>query len=144
RRGNTFNNELYCKSLRAGGGWTKLTPGADATYRVLGSRGTRMWIYTTRLAARGRVVALDVSSPSPDRWATIVPESQDAIAALDLTGGGNALGVHGNRLVLNYLHDGRPVLRVFTLAGRLEREVRIPPGDFIWGGLSGRQDDQEV
>src|SRR5262249_49001228 len=130
-------NDVYCLPLPARAGWIRVTPDGEASNTVLGTKGSQLWLFTTRGAGRGRVVALDLASPSPDTWETVIPEGKEAIAALDQTGGGNALGLFGDRIVLNYLRDGRPVLRVLSLTGRLEHEVAVAPGDFIWGGLRG-------
>ena len=43
--------------------------------------------HTTLDAPRGRVVAADLDAPTPDRWRTVLPESEAVIEAVTVTGG---------------------------------------------------------
>ena len=120
-----------------------LMPAAEANATYLGSRGNRFWFFTDRDAPRGRVIALEKDRPQPGHWKEIVPEAAEPIAASSAVGG-NALGMFANRILLVYLRDGRPVLRVFDAEGRLRAEPRLPTGGQIWGGFSGSPDDTDV
>jgi prolyl oligopeptidase len=120
-----------------------LMPEADANYTYLGSRGKRFWFFTDRDAPRGRVIALERDRAEPASWKEIVPQAAEPVAASSAVGG-NALGMFANRILLVYLEDGRPVLRVFDAEGRLRAEPRLPAGGQIWGGFSGSPDDAEV
>ena len=122
---------------------TPLMPQADASYTYLGARGARVWFFTDRDAPRGRVIALEKDRPQPENWKEIVPQAAEPVAASSAVGG-NALGMFDNRILLVYLRDGRPVLRVFDLEGRPLAEPPLPAGGQIWGGFSGSPDDPEV
>lgn len=120
-----------------------LVPTAEAAYVFLGSRGDTLQFYTDADAPRGRVVEVSLGGVARPAWRTLVPEAADAIAARDQTGG-NALGAFGGHLVLMYLEDGRPYLRVFDRSGRPVHRVDLPPAGSIWGGLVGRESQPEV
>jgi prolyl oligopeptidase len=130
--------------LRTPGGPLKTLIGeADADYKLLGGRGERLWFYTDSQAPRGRVVAIDVDRPQREHWVEVIPEAGETISAGSSVGG-NALGLYGDRFVLVYIRDGRPLLRIFSRRGRLQREANFPEGGSIWGGFSGAPRDPEV
>jgi prolyl oligopeptidase len=116
---------------------------ADAAYTFLGNEGTRFWIYTDLEAPRGRVVAIDLTKPQREHWTEVIPQAEETIAGGSLAGG-NALGLFGDRFVIMYMKDGRPLVKVFDRQGRFQYEVDLPDGGSIWGGLSGAQNDPEV
>lgn len=119
-----------------------VAPG-PAQFTFLGAVKKRFWFQTDDAAPRGRVVLIDLDRPDRPSWRTVIPECADAMAAGSSVGG-NALGMFGNRLVILYLHDAEPIVRVFHRDGTPEFEHLLPTGGTIWGGFSGRQDDPEV
>jgi prolyl oligopeptidase len=142
--GGANQNQILYRDLHGTGATIKTLIGeADADYKFLGNEGTRFWFYTDLNAPRGRVIAIDLNQPQRDRWVEVIPEAKESISARDQTGG-NALGMHGNRFVLVYIKEGKPLIRIFSARGRLEREVRIAEGGSIWAGFVGTQKDPEV
>ncbi len=140
--GSNPNNRVFYKDLqKPNAPVTPLFENVVASYTFLGGQGTRFWFYTDREAPRGRVIVVDVTRS--EAWQEVVGQSAEAISA-GSTVGGNALGMFGNRLVLMYMKDSNPRLRIFDLRGRLQHEVQLPSGGTIWGGLSGTQNDDEV
>lgn len=138
------NNRIFFKDLlEVNGAMKTLIDVANAKYTFLGNKGSRFWFYTDLSAPRGRIVAIDALKPEQDHWQEVIRESDESIAA-NSSVGGNAVGMIGSRLVLMYLKDGKPLIRVFTLAGQLERTVSLPEGGFVWGGFAGTDNDPEV
>lgn len=115
----------------------------DAAFTWLGSLGRRHFFYTDLDAPKGQVIEMDLLEPGRSEWRTVVPEQVEAIAARDQTGG-NALGMFGDRLLLMYLRDGRPFLRIFTAGGALAHSIELPAAGSVWGGFTGRQSSPEV
>ena len=143
RNGSDSRNRVLLVDPGASRPLVPLMPQADANYTYLGSRGSRFWFFTDRDAPRGRVIALEKERPQPENWMEIVPQAAEPVAASSAVGG-NALGMFANRILLVYLKDGRPVLRVFDTGGRLRAEPPLPAGGQIWGGFSGNPGDSEV
>lgn len=141
--GGPRNRILYQRLSAPEAGLKTLIPQADATYTFLGNEGERCWFYTDLNAPRGRIVAIDLGRPQRERWLEVVPQMKEAINGRDQTGG-NALGMYGNRFVLMYVRDGRPLVRVFDMRGKLRREFAQPIGGSIWAGFGGAQRDPEV
>ncbi len=144
REGSHKENAIYCRTSHSSQAQIKpLHDQADAAYTFLGNDGSRFWFYTDREAPRGRIVAIDITKPQPEHWVEVIPQAEETIAAGSQVGG-NALGLFGERLVIMYMKDGCPLVKLFDLQGRYQYSVNIPSGGSIWGGFSGTQDDHEV
>jgi prolyl oligopeptidase len=141
--GSNENQILYRDLQKPGGKIESLIGEADANYTYLGNEGTHFYFYTDWKAPKGRLIAIDLKKPERKNWVELVAQAEEAISARDQTGG-NALGMYGNRFVLVYIKDGKPLIRIYSVKGRLEREVNIPEGGSIWSGFSGTQTDPEV
>src|SRR5262245_50127689 len=123
--GGPRNRIIYQDLSAPEDGLKTIIPQADATYTFLGNEGGRFWFYTDLNAPRGRIVAIDLAKPQREYWREVVPQMKEAINGRDQTGG-NALGMHGNRFVLMYVRDGRPLVRIFDTRGKLRRELAAP------------------
>lgn len=144
RDGSKTQNEIYYQALHVANAKVEaLFDQADAAFTFLGNRDSRFWFYTDREAPRGRVVAIDLAQPQREHWAAVIPEAAETIAGGSLVGG-NALGMFGNRFVIMYIKDNRPLVKIFDLQGRLQNLVALPSSGSIWGGFSGQQNEREV
>src|SRR5262245_17782301 len=141
--GGPRNRILYQDLSAPEAGLKTIIPQSDATYTFLGNEGERCWFYTDLNAPRGRIVAIDLAKPQREYWREVVAQMKEAINGRDQTGG-NALGMYGNRFVLMYVRDGRPLVRIFDTRGKLRRELAPPIGGSIWAGFVGAQRDPEV
>ncbi|MEW6212679.1 MAG: prolyl oligopeptidase family serine peptidase [Acidobacteriota bacterium] len=138
RDGGSSKNSILCLDLAAPKSEaTELFKG-DAAYTFLGSVGGQFFFYTDLGSPRGRIVSLALASLG--KLTTVVAESKEAIAGGSLVGG-NAVGMFGNHLAAMYWSDGRPLIRVFDLRGRLRHAINLPEGAAVWGGFSGGGDE---
>ena len=117
--------------------------GGDAAYTFLGSSGNLFHFYTDLDAPRGRIISVDIDRAERERWKTVIPESEESIAGGSLVGG-NAVGFYGNRFVVMYWADAKPLVKVFDLRGRLQHSLNLPVGSSIWGGFTGSAKDSEL
>jgi len=89
----------------------------DALYGFIGSKGDELYFQTTNAAPRGRVIAVNARDAAPDKWRTIVPHGDIAIANSTYIGG---------RVVVEYTRDARSVVRLFDVNGTQAGEVALP------------------
>jgi prolyl oligopeptidase len=89
----------------------------EAMVEYAGSVGETFYLLTDRDAPRGRVVAVDLSSPAPEDWRDVVPEGADTIERARIVGG---------RLVVVALHHANHRVRVVDLEGEAAHEVDLP------------------
>jgi prolyl oligopeptidase len=106
----------------------------DAEYWPIGNTGTTLYLRTDKDAPNRKVITVDVQSPAPDRWKTVVPEGKEAIENVALIGG---------RIVAQYLVDVQSQLRLFGLDGAPLGEVTLPDAGTV-GAISGREDAPDI
>jgi len=111
-----------------------LTLAFDAEYAPLGAVGNTLYVKTDKDAPRGRIISIDLTKPDPAHWATLVPESKEAMI------GANAIG---GRLFAQYLRDAAALVKVFSAQGQWIRDVALP-GVGTVGGFGGRWGDDET
>ena len=112
----------------------ELLSAIDAEYLFLGNDGTRFYFRTDLDAPLGRVITIDLSHPARPAWQELIPQSQDALDFANLT---------GDQFFVGYLHAAHSLVKVFSLAGELLRQVELP-GIGSAGGFSGSRQVQDA
>jgi prolyl oligopeptidase len=85
-------------------------------------------------APKKRILAVDLKTPSRDKWREIVPAASDAIQGYTLAGG---------KLFLHYLHNVTSLIKVFSIDGKPLGEVPLP-GLGAASGFAGRWSSNEA
>ena len=106
----------------------------DADYTFLDNDGPLFWFTTDLNAPRHRVIAIDVTKPARTNWKEIIPEEAETLAGV---------GVVNNQFICSYLKDARSQVKIFSLDGKLIREVPLP-GIGSAGGFGGKRSDTET
>ena len=113
----------------------------DALYGYIVNIGPVFLFETNKDAPRNRIVAVDVEekrAPGNPTLHEVLPESEDTLSYVSAVGG---------KLVLNYLHDARTVVRLAdpngTEAADPAGEVELP-GIGTADGFGGRFEDSET
>jgi len=113
----------------------KLFDTGDALYEFISSEGPLFFIRTTKDAPRARVVAVDINSPDPDHWTTVVRETFDPLIG--------ALRVD-DRIIAHRLHDAHSVLELYSFDGGARGVVPLPgSGVGTVSEVNGRSEDRE-
>ncbi len=130
---------LYAINLKADGATAiPLAEGFDADYIYSGADQGLVYFQTTLDAPRGRVIAIDPSSPARAHWKEIIPQTTDA---LDVARGSVSLVDH--QLIVRALHDAASSVKIYDEDCRLRREVALP-GRGTVGGFDGEASDREA
>jgi prolyl oligopeptidase len=136
----TDKNELYFADLRDPKNPDVHAPirpvvtGQDANYRPIGVVGGRLFMLVDKDAPKRKIVAVPVADPEVKNWKTIIPEGAMPIQGASLVAG--QIGVLS-------LQDVASVVKLYTLDGKLVRDVRMP-GLGSASGLIGRFDRPEI
>jgi prolyl oligopeptidase len=118
-----------------------LFTGFDASYSLVGSEGSKLYILTDDGAPMRRIITVDVERPGRNAWRTIVPEAASTLVHADVIGG---------RFVVEYLEDVKSAVRFYSLDGEPMGTLDLPgtgsvtfgpPGES--GGFSGSPDDDD-
>jgi prolyl oligopeptidase len=99
-------------------------------YQYLANDGPIFFFKTDLDAPRGRIISVDLRKPDRKNWKEIVPQAADTIEYVNV--------LDKDKLVVGYLKDAHSEAKIFTLAGKLVREVELP-GLGSAGGFGGRR-----
>ncbi len=110
-------NALFYKDLKSGHSPViELFDKFDAAYSYLGNDGRVFYLKTTKDAAKGRVVAVDLHKPEPHQWREIVRESKHKLQSASLV---------GSTLIVRYLEDVKSRVSIYNLEGTKLRDVSM-------------------
>ncbi len=109
-------------------------PNPGATYEVIDTIGSTLFVRTDDAAPRHRIVGIDLANPAPSHWRTVVPEGPDTIEAASLVGG---------QLLVQRLQDAHSTVQRYTPDGNLLGDIELP-GLGTVSGLQGHAQDTEV
>jgi prolyl oligopeptidase len=136
----TDKNELYLADLadplnpKLDAPLRPVATGHDANYWPLGVVDRRLYLQTDRGAPNRTILSVPVVSPRAARWNTVIPAGRLPIESASLVAG---------RIGVLALEDVASVVRLYSLSGKLEREVQMP-GLGSASGLTGRFDRPEL
>jgi len=134
-QGTEPKNRIYYKDLNDKS--AKVAPlldDFDAEYEFIDNDGPIFWFRTDSSAPRYRVIGVDTRKPGRKDWKTVIAEGADTL---------DGINVINNKFVANYLHDAHTVVKVFSLKGKLEREIALP-GIGTAAGFPGKRGDKET
>ncbi|MFQ5670982.1 MAG: prolyl oligopeptidase family protein [Acidobacteriota bacterium] len=134
-KGTDPKNRLLVKDLQEPYGMpVEVMGGFDNEYTFVANDGPLFYIKTDRGAPRGKVIAVDIRTPGPERWREILPQADGALQRVTAT---------GNLLIAIYLEDVLPRVRIYRLDGTPVREVELP-GIGSVAGFGGKRADEET
>jgi len=143
-KGTDTRNRIHVRDLsRKDAPFEKLFDDFDAKYEVVDNVGSLFYVWTDKGAPRGRVATVDLAAFEKALAADpkakpvlrdVVPQSADVITGVSLI---------ADRLVIRYMRDAAEEARIFTLAGKPEREISLPTLGLL-GGFAGKRTDTET
>jgi len=98
----------------------KLIDTFDAEYSLVTNESTLFFFKTNLNAPKYKVIAIDLDNPSPEHRKEIIPESKNVLSYV--------FCVHQNILVVCYMKDVVDVLELYSLDGKLIKNLSIPLG----------------
>jgi prolyl oligopeptidase len=112
----------------------KLLDDFDAFYGFIGNDGPAFYFQTDAGAPRRRIIAIDTRKPERANWKELVPQQAETLENVNLV---------GDSFIAAYLKDAHAQVKVYSLNGRLVREVALP-GIGTVAGFSGKRKDRET
>lgn len=108
--------------------------GRSALFNLVDVLDDRLYVVSNEDAPHYRLWQIDPRKPERENWKQIIAEGKDTLEWVAPVGG---------KLAALYLKDASSRVRVFSRAGKLEREIRLP-GLGTVTGLHGRHQAREL
>lgn len=125
-------SELFLKDLTLPGSkFVPLVTGIDAEFYPQFA-GKYLIVRTNWKAPNSRILKIDLQQYSQDKWIDLIPETRDSIESSAVIGG---------RIFVDYLHDVTSHISIFSMAGKAEGEVPVPPNSSAT--ITGRWDQDQ-
>ncbi len=143
-KGTDPRNRIYVRDLgRRDAGFVKLFDDFDARYEFVDNIGTVFYFSTDKDAPRGRVATVDLGAFETSLAAD--PKAKPALTDVIAQSSGviTAVRMIADRLVVRYMVDAAEEARIFTLAGKPEKEITLPTLGLL-GGFGGKRTDTET
>lgn len=135
---STSGNKLYARDQRTGKKeFTKLVDHFDNDWDVVDHDKDWLLVLTTKDAPNKKLIAIPTKpaiNPNPSSWITLVPETKDVLQSAQVIGG---------KLILQYLHNAYSQVKIYSLDGKLERELELPTIGTV-SGISGKKDARQA
>lgn len=103
-------------------------------FTFVANDGPVLYFKTDVDAPRRRLIAIDLRKPKRDQWQEIIPQVQETLTQVNCV---------GSQFIASYLKDVKPQVKLFTMEGRLVREVEFP-GIGMASGFGGKRTDTET
>ncbi|MGH9885496.1 MAG: prolyl oligopeptidase family serine peptidase, partial [bacterium] len=103
-------------------------------YEFVASQGNVFFLRTTKGAARGRLVGVDINMPDPNYWTTAIRETYDPLTWVRRV---------DDRFVAHRLHDAHSVLELYSIDGVARGSIQLP-GVGTVTELNGRSEPREI
>jgi prolyl oligopeptidase len=132
RTGASEKGGYYIAPLEEARNVTEIFPLGVAEFWPLDSVGATHYALTTLNAPNGRLIRLDEADFKPDRWHTVIPESEHVL---------DHVRVFNSRLVARHLDNLDSRITVRDLNGRIRSTLDFGGPVRVWFGRSLRNDD---
>ena len=117
-QGTDRRNRLFYRDLKtAGSKVVELLNDFDASYQFIDNVGTVFYLRTDAKAPNGKVIAIDITKPSPANWKEVIPQTQDRLQSASLV---------NDQLIADYLKDAHSDIKVFSRDGKYLHSVDLP------------------
>lgn len=131
---STTGNELYILDLSdPKAKLVTIVNNFDNSHGIITNEGTRLLIETNLNAPNNRVVEVDYTNPTPEKWKDVIPETEHVLSASEA----------GGDLFADYTIDVKTQIKQYTSKGKFIRDVELP-GIGSAGGFGAKREDKEL
>lgn len=111
--------------------WNWVDTSFKNEFKLIDNIGNQLLVHTNFGAPNWKLVMLDPAMPQPQNWKVIIPESTDLLTEVDLC---------AEKIIADYLHDVTTKLLVYSMNGKMEKEIPLPG----LGIASGSADNKDT
>ncbi len=131
--GTDRNTGLSYRPFGSGGAFTEIVaPQVYALHPVAELEDGSVLAITNKDAPRSKLVSFRPGDPAPEKWRTVVPESDTDVL--------KSVTLHTGKLVATYTHDAAAAVKVFTEDGKHLHDMPLPVQSLAVFGQGERPD----
>lgn len=131
---STAGNKLFLKNLvEKNSSLIPIISNEESDTYLIDNRGANLFLVTNYMAPNQKIVQVTASSPTPENWIDIIPETEHV---LNPTKGGGFF-------FAEYMVDANSKVLQYNFEGTYIRDIQLP-GIGSTSGFSGKKEDKEV
>lgn len=128
----TSGNATYCMDLTSKKpGFVKITEGFEFESSVVDDLEGKLLVLTNQHSPKRRVVLIDPTHPAEENWLTLIPEKDEVLESVLISGG---------KLFAQYMKDASERVYLFGLDGKPQGEIQLPTLGTL-AGMNGDKND---
>ncbi len=130
---STSGNKLFMKDLsEPNSELVAILDDTESDTYVIDNEGSQLYLVTNREAPNKKIVSVEASSPTPDNWKDVIPETENVLTA----------GIGGGYFFAEYMVDAISKVFQYDYQGNLIREVELP-GVGSANSFGGKKEEKE-
>ncbi len=129
-----YKNKILIRKIDGNEPFTYLIDEFEAEYKYVFNEGDNFYLWTNMDTPLGRIISLDLKDLSKEKRREVIPETKDKLENAKVVGG---------KFVLEYLHDARTELKIFSIEGEFIKEIPLPDIGTIYG-INGEPEQDEA
>ncbi|WP_299883294.1 prolyl oligopeptidase family serine peptidase [uncultured Lacinutrix sp.] len=131
---STSGNKLFIKDLtNPDSPLVTILDHTNSDTNIIENAGSKLYLVTNLDAPNKKIVTVDASSPTPENWKDLIPETENVLSAS--TAGGNFFA--------EYMVDAVSKTLQYDYDGKLIREVKLPGVGSV-GRFGAKKEDKEL
>lgn len=133
---STSGNAFAIKNLAKGDkAFTDVIKGFDNDFSVIDNIDDKtLLVLTNYKAPNYKIVAVDMTKPQVENWKDLIPQAESVLEGVSIVGG---------KLVAQYLKDVASQVKIFSIDGKFEKDLKLP-GIGVVGAFSGEKEDDQA
>lgn len=130
----TYGNELYVQDLtKPDAPIVPIVTGFETEQNIEYAENGKLYIATNMRAPNRKLVITDASTPTPEHWKDLIPETKFPLS----------VSTCGRKLFAHYIKDAVSEVVQYDLSGKKEHVITLP-GLGSAGGFSGKREEKET
>jgi len=130
----TYGNELYVQDLtKSNAPIVPIVEGFETEQSVEYAESGKLYISTNMHAPNRKLVITDASTPTPEHWKDLIPETKFPLS----------VSTCGRKLFAHYIKDAVSEVIQYNLTGKQEHAIELP-GLGSASGFSGKREEKET
>ncbi len=128
---STSGNKLLLKDLsQPNSAWITIINNTHSDTRIIDNKGSKLFLVTNLNAPNKKVVAVNLTNPSPEHWEDVIPETEHVLS----------VAKSGNYLMAVYMVDALSKVKQYDYNGKLIRTLALP-GLGTANGFGAKKED---
>jgi len=130
---STAGNKLFIKDLtETDAPLVTILDHTNSDTHVIENEGSKLFLVTNLNASNKKIVSVDASNPTPDKWIDVIPETEHVLSP----------GTAGGYFFAEYMVNAVSKVKQYNYNGKFIRDVELPGIGSVGGGRTKKEDTE--